>query len=102
MRACRPPSRIPRAAFALALIAIVVSGCKPASLPDANSPGAQLYVNRCGSCHVPYNPHEMTAAMWDTQVTMMEEKIQAAGMPALTSDERESILEYLKRNAGSE
>jgi hypothetical protein len=44
----------------------------------------------------------MTAAMWDTQVTMMEVKIQAAGMPALTSDERESILEYLKRNAGTE
>ncbi len=102
MRAYRPPSRIPRAAIALALIATVVSGCKRASLPDATSPGAQLYVNRCGSCHLPYNPHEMTAAMWDTQVTMMEEKIQAAGMPALTSDERESILEYLKRNAGTE
>ena len=51
---------------------------------------------------MPYNPHEMTAAMWDTQVTMMEVKIQAAGMPALTSDERESIVEYLKRNAGTE
>jgi hypothetical protein len=44
----------------------------------------------------------MTAAMWDTQVTMMESKIQAAGMPALTSDERESIVDYLKRNAGTE
>ena len=40
--------------------------------------------------------------MWDTQVTMMEANIQAAGMPALTDDERESILEYLKRNAGTE
>ena len=40
--------------------------------------------------------------MWDTQVTMMEEKINSAGMPALTSDERQSILEYLKRNAGTE
>jgi mono/diheme cytochrome c family protein len=102
MRASRRASRIPRAALALAFLAIVVSGCKPASLPDATSTGAQLYVYRCGNCHVPYNPHEMTAAMWDTQVTMMEEKIQAAGMPALTSDERESILEYLKRNAGTE
>jgi hypothetical protein len=44
----------------------------------------------------------MTASMWDTQVTMMETKIQAAGMPPLTSDERESILEYLKHNAGTE
>ena len=100
MRASRPLSRIQRAAIAVAFI--LISGCKRASLPDATSPGAQLYVNRCGNCHVPYNPHEMTAAMWDTQVTMMEVKIQAAGMPALTSDERESILEYLKRNAGTE
>ena len=44
----------------------------------------------------------MTASMWDTQVTMMEVKIQAAGMPPLTSDQRASIVEYLKRNAGTE
>jgi hypothetical protein len=44
----------------------------------------------------------MTAAMWDTQVTMMEVKIHGAGMPPLTSDERDAILEYLKRNAGTE
>jgi mono/diheme cytochrome c family protein len=100
MRASRPASKFPRAAIALALI--LTSACKPASLPDAESPGAQLYVSKCGNCHVPYNPHEMTAAMWDTQVTMMEVKIQAAGMPPLTSDQRESILDYLKRNAGTE
>jgi len=100
MRASRRARRIPRAT--LALLAIVLTGCKPPSLPDASSPGAQLYVERCGNCHAPYNPHEMTASMWDTQVTMMEVKIQAAGMPPLTSDERESILEYLKHNAGTE
>ena len=102
MRASRSTSTIPRAAIALVFFTILVAGCKRASLPDAASPSAQLYVSRCGNCHVPYNPHEMTAAMWDTQVSMMESKIQAAGMPALTSDERESIVEYLKRNAGTE
>jgi hypothetical protein len=102
MRAFRPHRRIPSAAFILALAGLVISGCKRASLPDATSPAAQLYVNRCGNCHVPYPPHEMTASMWDTQVTMMEVKIQAAGMPPLTPDERESILEYLKSNAGTE
>lgn len=40
--------------------------------------------------------------MWDTQVTMMEVKIQAAGLPPLTPDDRAAILEYLKRNAGTE
>ncbi len=33
---------------------------------------------------------------------MMEAKRQAAGMPLLTPDDRDSILEYLKRNAGTE
>jgi hypothetical protein len=100
MRASRPASKFWRAAIAVKLA--LTSACKPASLPDAASPDAQLYASKCGNCHVPYNPHEMTASMWDTQVTMMEVKIQAAGMPPLTSDERESILEYLKRNAGTE
>jgi hypothetical protein len=102
MRASRLPSRTARAALALALLAVAAAGCKPAGLPDATSPGAQLYAARCGNCHVPYNPHELTAAMWDTQVTMMEEKIQSAGMPALTADERASILDYLKHNAGTQ
>lgn len=40
--------------------------------------------------------------MWDTQVTMMEVKIHDAGMAPLTSDDRDAILEYLKRNSGTE
>lgn len=91
-----------RSAVAIALIGVLVSGCKPAKLPDAGSPAAQLYVSKCGNCHAAYNPHEMTAAMWETQVPMMEVKMQSAGMPTLTSDEREAILEYLKRNAGTQ
>jgi hypothetical protein len=102
MRASRRPSKSIRAAAALALLAIALSACKPAGLPDATSPPAQLYASKCGNCHKPYNPHEMTASMWDTQVTMMEVKMQAAGLPPLTSDERESIVDYLKRNAGTQ
>jgi len=44
----------------------------------------------------------MTVSMWDMQVTMMEVKIHQAGMPPLTSDDRDAILEYLKRHAGTE
>lgn len=102
MRAYRATDKIHRAAFVLAFLGILASACKPHALPDATSPAAQVYITRCGNCHVPYNPHEMTAAMWDTQVTMMEVKMQAAGQAPLTPDEREAILEYLKRNAGTE
>ncbi len=103
MRASRPASNYLRAVFSARIARHrTFSDASPLSLPDATSPGAQLTSSRCGNCHAPYNPHEMTASMWDTQVTMMEVKIQAAGMPALTSDERESIVEYLKRNAGTQ
>jgi hypothetical protein len=44
----------------------------------------------------------MTAAMWDAKVKLMEPKMQVAGMPPLTSDERASILAYLERYAGTE
>lgn len=40
--------------------------------------------------------------MWETQVMMMEVKMQAAGQPPLTPDERDSILRYLKSHAGTE
>ncbi len=95
-------SSFPRTVLAAIVIALAIVGCKPASLPDAGSPGAQTYVNRCGQCHVPYNPHEMTASMWDTQVTMMDVKIHDAAMRPLSSDERETILEYLERNSGKQ
>ena len=94
-------SGLPLRQPAFALLAILSSGCR-APLPDANSPAAQLYARRCDNCHKPYNPHELTASMWEVKVTMMEAKIQAAGQPPLTPDERDSILEYLKRNAGTE
>jgi hypothetical protein len=102
MRASRRASNIPRRAIALAFIAVVLAGCDRSTLPDASSAGAQLYVSRCGNCHAPYNPHELTAPMWDTQVTMMEVKMQTAGLPPLTPDDRAAILEYLKRNAGTD
>ncbi|MGA6972490.1 MAG: hypothetical protein WBY93_12720 [Candidatus Binatus sp.] len=102
MRGSRRASKISRVAIALFFVAVFIGGCKHSTLPDASSPPAQLYVSRCGNCHAPYDPHELTAAMWDTQVTMMEVKIQAAGLPPLTPDDRAAILEYLKRNAGTE
>lgn len=101
MRASRTTKAI-RRSVAIALIAILASGCKRATLPDAESPAATLYVARCGNCHAPYNPHELTSAMWETQVMMMEVKMQAAGQPPLTPDERDSILRYLKSHAGTE
>lgn len=91
-------------AMALAAIAtiLIMAACQPRPLPEADSPAAQVYVQRCGQCHRPYDPRTMTSAMWDTQVTMMEGKIRDAGLPPLTDDQRKAIMDYLTRNAGTE
>jgi hypothetical protein len=36
------------------------------------------------------------------QVAAMEQKIAQAGQPPLTDDQRERILAYLQRNAGTQ
>jgi len=87
-----------RIALAVALIASA-AGCRESSLPEAGDDAARLYVERCGACHVAYNPRSMTAAMWTVQVDAMEPRMAQAGRP-LSERERRAILDYLTRNAG--
>ena len=91
-----------RAGAALGFIVLAFTGCKPQPLPEASTPPAQLYQLRCGACHAPYSPRAMTAAMWQTQVEMMQSKMHDAGMAPLSDAEKESILDYLTRNAGTD
>jgi hypothetical protein len=79
------------------------SGCtKSRSLPESGTYSEQLYVQRCGTCHRPYNPASMTAGMWEVQIEAMRVKIAQAGQPPLSDDQHLAILNYLKRNAGSD
>lgn len=91
------PFALAMGAFAITIAAL--SGCET-RLPDQDSYAGQLYVKRCGNCHQPYNPRSMTPAMWQTQVPMMEVKMRAAGLRALSPAERQTILDYLLANAG--
>src|ERR1700691_6091682 len=58
-----------------ALLAATASlpSCKNAKLPGEGSEAAQLYLKRCGQVHQAYSPSQMTAAMWATQVDLMQE-----------------------------
>jgi hypothetical protein len=78
----------------LALVAGCVRG-----LPDADSPGAQVYAARCGTCHPPHEPHSLTAAMWEVQVDRMRETMRRRGVAPLTDDERALVLDYLRAHA---
>jgi Dihaem cytochrome c len=84
------------------VLLLMLSGCARNALPDQASPGAELYIARCGGCHAPYNPHTMTADMWRAQVPMMEDKMRQAGLPSLSDSERSQILDYLSANAGQQ
>lgn len=93
-------SRLGLRAFA-AILFITITGCQR-PLPEENSPAARIYVRQCGQCHQPYNPHSMTAAMWEIEIPKMEDKIRQARLPALEDAQKRTILDYLERNAGTQ
>jgi Dihaem cytochrome c len=83
-------------------VAVLLASCQSGKLPDEGSDAAHLYLNRCGQCHQAYNPSLMTAAMWATQVDLMQERMKQTGLPPLTPAERKTILAYLSSNAGKQ
>ncbi len=76
----------------------MVAGCG-SSLPDPDSPGAHVYVERCGGCHRLSAPGTMTIAMWRFQVDRMRDEYARRGRPWLTPDEERTLLDWLARQA---
>ena len=96
-------SRPRAAALVLAAISLVIAAaCQKRALPERDTYAGQLYANRCGQCHVAFDPRSMTPAMWQVQISAMEDKMRAAGIAPLTSGQRDTIMDYLTRNAGAE
>ena len=88
-----------RTGWVVAVVAsAVVAGCTHA-LPDPDSPGAQLYQKRCGTCHPLSEPRALTSAMWEIQVTKMRETMRRRGVTPLTADEEALVLRYLQAHA---
>ncbi|HVN88829.1 MAG TPA: hypothetical protein VMT61_03360 [Candidatus Binataceae bacterium] len=83
----------------LFLLSATSAGCTKRALPEAGTPAAQLYAERCGACHQAWDPRSMTAEMWRIQVDAMMPKLAAAGT-ALSEEDKATIVAYLKRNAG--
>lgn len=83
----------------LMLAAIWVAGCN-AKLPEPESAGAKLYAARCNTCHRVFAPGTLKFAMWKVQVERMQSEIVRHGLPPLTPDERDLLLDYLKRHSG--
>lgn len=77
---------------------VIVAGCTRA-LPDAGSPGAQVYAARCGTCHDPHDPGSLTLAMWEVQVGRMQETMRRRGVRPLDEQEKTLVLDYLRSHA---
>ena len=92
--------RFCRATSATVLLALAFLGCSRTPMPEASSAGAQLYAQRCAQCHALYIPASLTAEMWKIQVDAMQDKMRQAEIAPLNDGERETILDYLTRNAG--
>ena len=85
-----------------AVIAVLLAGascCR--SLPEPESPGGRLYAERCATaCHGAYQPSTMKFEMWKLMVDRMQGEMVRRGVPPLNGDEKEVVLEYLRRHAG--
>jgi hypothetical protein len=79
--------------------ALSVTGCNP-KLPEPESAGAKLYAARCNSCHRVFAPGSLKFEMWKVQVERMQGELVRHGLPPLTPDERNVLLDYLKRHSG--
>jgi Dihaem cytochrome c len=76
------------------------SGCN-ASLPEPESPAAQLYQKRCSVCHRLYAPNLLTSEMWQFMMGRMEMEMQRRSVLLPPPAERATILEYLQKHASN-
>jgi hypothetical protein len=85
-----------RNARVLLLIGALAACSSP--LPDEGSASAELYRNRCGSCHRIYQPRALKFPLWEPIVARMETYLRHSRQP-LAEAERETILAYLRQHA---
>jgi len=81
----------------LILLAACAGG--PTSIPEPDSAAARLYTEKCSACHALPHPKRHTFAQWQSIFTLMEQRIAERKQPAITTDEKESLLGYLKEHA---
>ena len=89
-----------RSFLARCVFMFFLAGCSP-SLPDGDSPGAQLYARRCAGCHRMYAPGLMTYEMWVLTVNRMQGEFVRRGLPPLTTEEQTILLDYLRAHGSN-
>ena len=83
------------------VLLIGVYGCValPTPIPDGGSEAANLYRNRCGSCHALAHPKRFTSRQWQSWLPQMQQIMAELGVPPLSEEENGIIEKYLKENS---
>jgi cytochrome c5 len=58
-----------------------------------------LFEGRCQMCHQLPEPSMLRTEQWKLILTTMQQRMQQAGVPPLTEDETERLLDYLAQRA---
>jgi len=92
----------------LASLLVVQADEKPAASaqpPEDNNDLARsknaelLFVGRCVTCHQLPEPGMLTPKQWKLILGTMQQRMQQAGLPPLSEEETELVLEYLTARA---
>jgi hypothetical protein len=67
--------------------------------PEAGSPAAQRFQEKCTGCHNAPQPSVHTARMWPSVLQRMQMRMKAKGVQPLNKTELGEILDYLQRHA---
>ena len=67
-------------------------------LPDADSPAARLFAERCSACHTLPHPKRLDWPHWQHMLRVMKQRMEARGM-AMTTEEWRMIADYLRAHA---
>ncbi|MDQ7011880.1 MAG: hypothetical protein Q9M29_08675 [Mariprofundaceae bacterium] len=68
-------------------------------IPDADSPQAKIYAEKCSVCHVLPHPKRLHFAQWQHMLTLMDRRMKERHVPLPGKEERQAIVDYLKTHA---
>ncbi len=84
--------------FVLIVGLFYIGGCSTIQIiPEPDSPGAKLYIEKCTQCHGLPGPKRHTSEQWDHVLVMMSGFMNQRGLP-FPENEKKLIRDYLHRN----
>lgn len=82
----------------LSMMFVLTTSAIATPIPDADSPSAQLFSQRCSSCHSLPHPKRLDWPHWRSMLHVMKQRMDERGM-SMQDEEWRQIAGYLKRHA---